>query len=744
MKNVSRKVFLFFLVWMLFLVPVLAEGEDNGQEAGNENTVTIQMVEDELERISKESANKDELFSKCMASTLLTDDMKAVYCKQPASNNNQLFDIVLDYNEDVRAGERTKRFYTTLWNSTQTANYIGWDLFDWGSSIVTVVSGMILNLIETIGGIITVVVLFIVNISTTGVVAEILRDLFNQLYTFLFGGYENALILIALIYLIGLARIFIERPENLRNMQVILGVLKQSTLAFLFLLAIAIPGKEVFYTIDQWVDKGVVEISNRYFSESDEFKGDTSGTILKTKIFYTMAEQPFMIRHYGVLSEDAIASKFGVDSNQATARYEKLLYDPSRANAKNEMKNLGNKVIPHDMLTMAIAMLSSLFMLLHKILIGIVFTGFSLLLLFSSTFKEVLLGLSFVALFSFALSRDTSAGRIIGNRLTWIFALGMLPFFVNLALELVIKMITTFGNINFMFIFVADLILVASVWIAWANKEKIIQTLTRLKDPITGMMNGTYSLAQGFSDFNEMVNPRDESSSYKSSSSGSAGGGNATINTTLDKINQNDLAEEKAVKEQIDDHDSLAEVGEAPELEELSPKVSETTVKETIPTENEIKEAKTGAETTSVNESHGSVEVTSKTEELSSNELKASENASDSEKIELAEEDTKTMKIADNREVLNGILQQGVNPSEGGESLMESSNEEPSSSSNGLLDEEKTDKVEKNDNPDDLADFLRDLESDDFLLTNQNNGYRNTSDEDLFDVSKVKSIDDES
>lgn len=752
MKVIVKKLFLFCFVFLLFLTPVIAEGDENGQDSANENTVTIQMVEDELLRISSESSNKEELYTKCYESTVLTEDMKAVYCKVPASNSNQLFDIVLDYNAEAREGEKGKRFYNTLWNSTQTANYISWDMFDWGSSIVTVVSAMILNLIETLGGIVTVIVLFIVNISTTQIVAEVLRDLFGQLYTFIFGGYENTIVLVSLIYLIGLVRIFIERPENLKNIHVIIGVLKQATLSFLFLLAIAIPGKEIFYTIDGWVDKAVVQISNEYFSDSSEFEANTTGTILKAKIYYTMAEQPFMIRHYGVLSEEAIATKFGIDTGQATARYEKLLYDPSRANAKNEMKNLGNKVIPNDMLTMAIAMLSSLFMLVHKILIGIVFSGFSFLLLFASTFKEVLLGLSFMAIFNFALSRDSSAGKIIGNRITWIFALGLLPFFVNLSLQLIIEMITMFGNVNFMFIFVADIILVVSVMIGWANRDKIIRTLTSLKEPFTGMLNGTYSLAQGFSDFRNMVNPSDYDKSYSDSANSSAssnvGGSNANLNSTLDKINQNDLSEEKSIKNDIDNHDSLAEEGEVPNLEELSGDIEKTRLngQEQTKVQDVINETKESSIVDNSKITKNSEVDNQEAQMTENNALKGVDNMNESGDSGLAEEMDNNLLSKDNTEALSKILNNSSSINSNSDMSEDQSKDGTSLLSKDLIVDENSQKEDtsKKTETENLAELQQELSQDNFELNTKNNGYRNTSNEDLFDISEIKSIEEES
>lgn len=730
-----KKIIIILLVVVSCSVNVLAEegdNGDNGKEDWIDDTVTLQMIQDELDRIALESGNKDEAYSKCMASAVLTDDMKSVYCKIPSSNGNQLFDLVLDFNPEIRAQETSKRFYTTLWNSTQTASYVNWDWFDWGTSLVTVVGMFLLSIIETIGGLISVVVLFIANIATTNVIAEILRQLFEMLYTFLFGNYTNAVVILGLIFIIGLARAFIERAENLTNLSVILAILRNSILTFLFVLAVAIPGRQVFYYIDDVMNKSVAQVSNELFSSSEEFKGTTTGTILKAKIYYTLQEQPFMLRHFGALSEESIGTKFGISTDQATTRYEKLLFDPSRANAKNEMKNLGNKVIPYDSLTVAVALLSSLFMLVHKVLMGMVFAGLSLVILLANTFKEVLIGLTFLTIFSFALSREVSAAKIIGNRLTWIFVLGILPLGVTISMELVIRMISMLGDQNFMLIFIADLVLVFASWVIWENKGKIVETLTKLKEPLTGMINGTYRLSDGYNDLSSMFSMDKDSFKDRNSSNSSMDAPGMNTNANIDKLNKNDLADEKTSSYGSSferDQDELAEIAD-PKLTavpEPLDKLEKTDIEKETIIENKT-------------ESNESVKEVETTPQIKNSEIDAgSQNNSLSDSS-----NEKATNRVDSSEI-NEIIKNQVPSSD--INITASSNDSSEVEVHNMNNNDQSVSQEENEqrdknivHPDELSDFQKAIEKDDFELNKALSDFKDNSDVDLFDVSSLKPI----
>lgn len=536
-----KKYLIFIVVSLMLLFPLSTKAEE---EPGAGTTTMLEIMA-ELVRISMESATAEESYQKCVVSSVLTDDMKMVYCKDPNAQSNSLFDLVLDFDLEIKSQETSKRFYKGLWNSTQNATYVAFDLFDWGTSIVTVILNAIAGMIEVIGGLFSMLVMFLVNISTSNTIGDIVRLLFDSLHNFIFADFNNAVMILVVMFMIGLLRTLIERAENLRNMNVIVAIFRDTFIAFLFVVFIAIPGRTVLHYIDQEMNATVALVSTNLFETSEDFVGDQSSTILKGQVFYALQEQPFMLRHFGAMSEKSIASRLNISKDEAVLRYEKLLYDPSYANAKNEVKYKNNKVIAHDLPTTSVLFLTTIFMLLHKFLLGLGFGLLSLITLLSTVMKEVIIGVTFIAIFSFAFSRTFSAAKMIGNRISWLFILNIIPLGVIVLLQLIIQALTMFGDISFILVFVVDIILIISSLILWKNKEKIIETLSKLKDPVMGMVNGTYSLADGYNDTKSSI--RNHSSSKFSNNNGYTNPSETEMNIKaeldIDKVNRKASAE---------------------------------------------------------------------------------------------------------------------------------------------------------------------------------------------------------
>ncbi len=535
------------VLMLLFFTINRVCAENTGSEEWQEDTITFEDVKDELDRIA-EAGSVEEVFQECISSSILTDEMKSVYCKGTTnSSGNQMFELMLDFDPEVRSKEMGKRFYLAFWNSTQTAVNINWNWFDWGISIVTVSAQLIVNILEVIGGVISIIVMFVVNVASGNVIGGVVREVFNQLHNFIFGNTLQATTIVVLLFLAGLVRMLLENAENLRNLRVVLDIFKKSFLTFLFVIFIAIPGRNILYEFDSQLSESVAQLSTSMFSSSEDFDGATTSTTLKAKVFYMLQEQPFMLRHYGVISEELIALRFDISKEEAIKRYEKLLFDPSKATAKNEMKKHGNKSIPHDLPSMMTVFLVSLVMLIHKFLLGFIIFALSLANLCATVFKEFLIGVTFTAIFSFALSRYFSAIKLIANKLSWLMLLSFIPLGISLFMEALISFIQILGNFSFVLVIIADGLILFFLFIAWRNKEKIMETISKFKEPLSGMLNGTYSVGDGFNDMkSKVVESSRKSLKNKGADVTMNEGINISATLDIEKVNKNEeLYDEK-------------------------------------------------------------------------------------------------------------------------------------------------------------------------------------------------------
>ncbi|MFV0480125.1 MAG: hypothetical protein ACK5LZ_06110 [Anaerorhabdus sp.] len=551
--------------------------EENGTDLWIDDTVTFADVEAELERIASETNNAAEQYEMCKNSTVLSDDMKMRYCIAP-SEPGSLLDVVLDLPGEGSVAEQEKemKFYKAMNSSTRTAKATKFDIFDLGNSIANSVYSLVIDLIETIGGFATLVTLLLINTCSSRVIFSVFKDIFDSLHNFVFGNFETTIILCVLLFVVALIREIMDNGNRIKNFTVFLRTVKKVAIGFLIALFFSMFCRDILYKFDTVLDQSVAKLSEVWFSSSEEFEGKVSSTVLKERVFYAMQEQPFMLRHFGVMSVEAIAQKYEITIEEANARYETLLFSPSTENANNEVKNNGNQTIPTNPLKMQEVLLNSIAMLIHKAVLCVTFSLIAIVLLLANVIKAVFIGVTFVAVFQFVFSRKYSNARMIGNRMSWMLIFSFIPMLILLLFELLLMTIEAFGNIHFILIFVVDLLLFVCIKFIKENKDKIMKQMSMMSTPLGRMLKGDYSLKNGYDDIKPKVSDfmnktRDKVDSALEKAESNLDIGNvlmkAQISATLDTANSTpEIQEENLKLESLKEEDVAEEVSEIEDI----------------------------------------------------------------------------------------------------------------------------------------------------------------------------------
>lgn len=569
-----KKAFMFILV-ALTLFPLMTGNihavdtppneTTTATDSNQDQTVSVDDVYTKIAEMLAKSKTVDEFVQTCMASDL-DAAIKLYYCTAPLTSSS-IYDGFLTFGSSDVAAEKGLSFYLNFGNSTQTAKYVKWDMWDWGTSIGLVILSGLGDILEFIGSLFSYVTLFVMNIATGNYIAGIIRTACDTIQKLLFGNITIALPLLTLVFLYHFLMVLFQDAQTLKSAKMVTQIFIKSFLSFLFIILLAIPGRQALYYVDNKVHETVGSLSSLVFNQDSTLQsGQSLSTQIKKNVFYLMQEQPFMLRHFGEMSINKIAVKYKITPEEATNRYNKLLIFPYTASAKNEI-NAGNQTITRDTLSASTNMFVSLVMLIHRLLIGLIFSIVGVFIFALDILKEILIGFVLLAIFSWMFNRSFSAGRMIANRLMWIMVVGMVPLLLSVVMMVYSAAVEAAASLHFTMVLMLDLGIALLGILAYKNREKIAETITKLKEPISGMMNGTYSLA----------NFRDDLSGYSKGGSSIGSEANEKISSKGNSESsdphlsegRNDLNDDSH-SSSLDSNESLAES----ETDDLSEKPS--------------------------------------------------------------------------------------------------------------------------------------------------------------------------
>lgn len=382
MKRKSLLIFLSLIISIcLFTTPILATEE---QEYEKETETACEVDDPEC------SENWDEIVQ---TAPFLTQ-------------------AILSLDKEVAIKEMDKDYIRYFENSSKTAAAKSIDI--WNLDLGWAFSVIITDFVEKISQfLITFPVMVLYNLTSNNTITSIVSQGLNYIEsTFINWKDPNSWIVTILIFSTLLA--FLSRiVANYRQVHTYTGVIHIAielitTAALIWMVGVY--GRPLITNVEHMIEESLT-IS---FTDGTDIEIEN-----KELIFDTLQMQPFRLRHFGVVTDEDIAKQLNISENEASQRVSKLLENPSTKNAKWEADN-GNQYIIQSAGTASQVMGMSLLYFLHRILLGIIFLAFFLVLGIIRLLKEILIFLSVYQLvYCLMVNHKVSAWDWFFNRIYW-------------------------------------------------------------------------------------------------------------------------------------------------------------------------------------------------------------------------------------------------------------------------------------------------------------------------------------
>lgn len=318
-------------------------------------------------------------------------------------------------DEETAAEETDENYMKNFYNSTQTVMTEGLNLFRPHTIVMTLLN-VITMLLELLGSVITFFVMVLYNFVGSSFMMTMVDGILESVESVMFdwSDYNSWIIkVVVLVTLIGILYQLIKNFTRLHGYKQILQVIVSGLLSMGLIIFIGQSGRTIMFGLDSLAQDVLVD--------TFVFDGQSENMEIANKenIFEIMQMQPFMLRHYGTVSYEAIAESAGQSEEDARYRVQTLLEEPTEVNARIELDDYGNTAISHDIASCAQVLFLSFMGLLHRLLIGIVIAVLAIGVGVVKLLKMLLMFLSVYQLLWWLIRRTHRARQWFLDRITW-------------------------------------------------------------------------------------------------------------------------------------------------------------------------------------------------------------------------------------------------------------------------------------------------------------------------------------
>lgn len=497
------------------------------------------------------------------------------------STSNFYTEAIKSIDEDIRAKEETQDYIKNYSNSSVTALAYDLSLID-PDTIIMHAIGIIINIIEVVGSLISLVVLIAYNLASSSFWKTTVATIFNIFDQAFFNWSDSNSYFYKIVILFGLVAIIKKLLSSMKRIvtyKVFVSIIFQVLLSCILIVFIAQQGRTVVNYVDTLVNDSIATSFN-FLSSQYEDQNIPLEINVKNQIFDIMQKQGFTLRHFGVTSADKIPNEYkntykGQDwvvKESGEARLQRLLNNPSTENARIERQVNGNDQIGYSGAQCSVILGESVVFLVHRILIGFTIACACIMLFGFSFMKEVSLSLSVYGLVFMLFKNEVRvASTWFMSRLKWTIMFIFINLAFNMFLSFMIIMINAISSQALLFLLIFDIVITISILYLIKNWHTIWEKITKdlgidsdstIIDAGKAILNGDISPRDVYNNHKERIaNEREEREERKNKENNSSDDQNSSVSNIK---SSDDLADKEIIEDQddkkIDDSDSGEEI----------------------------------------------------------------------------------------------------------------------------------------------------------------------------------------
>lgn len=395
---------------------------------------------------------------------------------------------IASIDSEIRKKEDGQNYIDNFSNSTVTALSYDLSLVD-PDTILMHAIGLVINIFEAIGSLISLVVLIAYNLASSSFWKTAIETIFNTFDTAIFNWSDANSWFYKIVLLFGLVAVIKKLLSSMKRVvtyKTVVTTIFQVVLSCIMIVFIAQQGRTVVSYVDGLVNESISTSFN--FIDDQYAESDLPLEInVKNQIFDIMQKQGFTLRHFGVTSASQIPSEYygtykGKDyktSDTGETRLSQLLNDPSTENARIERQTYGSNQIGYSGAQCGVILGESLVFLVHKALMGFVI-GSACIMLFGFCFmKEVSLSLSIYGLVFMLFKNELRvASSWFMSRMKWTIMFIFINLGFNMFLSFMISMINAIASQALLFLLIFDILIAVLITYVIKHWQEIWEKIT--------------------------------------------------------------------------------------------------------------------------------------------------------------------------------------------------------------------------------------------------------------------------
>lgn len=395
---------------------------------------------------------------------------------------------IASIDPEIRKKEDGQNYIDNFSNSTVTALSYDLSLVD-PDTILMHAIGLVINIFEAIGSLISLVVLIAYNLASSSFWKTAIETIFNTFDTAIFNWSDANSWFYKIVLLFGLVAVIKKLLSSMKRVvtyKTVVTTIFQVVLSCIMIVFIAQQGRTVVSYVDGLVNESISTSFN--FIDDQYAESDLPLEInVKNQIFDIMQKQGFTLRHFGVTSASQIPSEYygtykGKDyktSDTGETRLSQLLNDPSTENARIERQTYGSNQIGYSGAQCGVILGESLVFLVHKALMGFVI-GSACIMLFGFCFmEEVSLSLSIYGLVFMLFKNELRvASSWFMSRMKWTIMFIFINLGFNMFLSFMISMINAIASQALLFLLIFDILIAVLITYVIKHWQEIWEKIT--------------------------------------------------------------------------------------------------------------------------------------------------------------------------------------------------------------------------------------------------------------------------
>ena len=404
------------------------------------------------------------------------------------NTSNFYSSAIMSIDTATREKEADMDYVKNFSNSMITALSYDLSLVD-PDTILMHALGIVINIIESIGGLMSLMVLIAYNLASNSFWKTTVATIFNTFDKAIFDWSDTNSWFYKIIVLFGLVAIIKKLLGSMKRVltyKMIISTVVQVVVSCIVIITIAQSGRNVVSYVDTLVNQS---ISTSFNLVDDQFENSDLPIEINVKsmIFDILQKQGFTLRHFGVTSADQIPKEYkgtykGKDwtpEKSGEERLQTLLDNPSTENARIERQKNGNDQIGYSGAQCLIILGESFIFLIHRLLTALVIGGACVLLFGFSLVKEVSLNASVYGLtFMLFKSEMRVASSWFMARVKWTIMFIFVTLAFNMFLSFMIIFINAVAAKSLLFLIMFDIVVVFVMKYVATHWQEIWEKIT--------------------------------------------------------------------------------------------------------------------------------------------------------------------------------------------------------------------------------------------------------------------------